>query len=221
MRTDPKPNRYGFTLIELLVVISIIALLIGILLPALSVARETARQAQCLANVRSIGQVFEMYAIDFRDRLPIAGVVVDWGQIDPNTQMPSWMEQAKEYVTDRDGLFSGDPSFPFDTPYHYFMSTRAAWIKNGSFSSVERRSIRFASAHILGGDFNRRGAEAVVDADKDDYTQQMVDFEASATFWRPHHPGGMNLAFADGHAEGVRAFDVSRMTYRYEEMSNF
>ena len=56
--------RRAFTLIELLVVISIIALLIAILLPALGAARESARQAQCLANVRSLAQAYVAWQVD-------------------------------------------------------------------------------------------------------------------------------------------------------------
>lgn len=60
--------RRGFTLIELLVVVAIIALLISILMPSLSGAREQGKRAQCLANMRSIGQASHTYAAeDARD----------------------------------------------------------------------------------------------------------------------------------------------------------
>jgi len=66
-------KRQAFTLIELLVVISIIALLIGILLPALSASRQSARMSICGNNLRQIGVGMTMYLGDFPDQLPQDG----------------------------------------------------------------------------------------------------------------------------------------------------
>lgn len=68
-----KQLRYrhsGFTLIELLVVIFVIAILIGILLPALGHARETARVTVCLSNLRSQGQAISSYTLENKDSTP-------------------------------------------------------------------------------------------------------------------------------------------------------
>lgn len=59
----------GFTLIELLVVIAVIALLIGILLPALGDARETARRVLCMNNESQMGKSIGTYGADYADRL--------------------------------------------------------------------------------------------------------------------------------------------------------
>lgn len=72
MKTPAQPRtRTAFTLIELLVVISIIALLIAILLPALGAARVSARDSQSLSNVRQIGSIaMENYLVDRKDLYP-------------------------------------------------------------------------------------------------------------------------------------------------------
>jgi prepilin-type N-terminal cleavage/methylation domain-containing protein/prepilin-type processing-associated H-X9-DG protein len=63
--------RRGFTLVELLVVIGIIGVLIGIIVPALTKAREASLRVKCLSNLRQLGTAYQIYANMYKDYIPI------------------------------------------------------------------------------------------------------------------------------------------------------
>jgi prepilin-type processing-associated H-X9-DG protein/prepilin-type N-terminal cleavage/methylation domain-containing protein len=86
--TEHRPTRVSgapaFTLVELLVVIGIIALLVGILLPTLGRARESASAVKCMANMRQIGQAIVIYVGESKGVLPI-GLAIDGQPMDLGT----------------------------------------------------------------------------------------------------------------------------------------
>lgn len=86
----------GFTLIELLVVISIIAILIGLLLPAMQSAREAGRVAHCLSNSRQMAVCTQQYANDNWDSIP--------GYLNPHNNPDvkeySWYDEYARYMSD-------------------------------------------------------------------------------------------------------------------------
>ncbi len=215
-----KRLRGGFTLLELLVVILIIGLLVGILLPVLAVARGEAYASVCASNCRQLAIALESYANDFRGLYPYAGGHIDWDALDPADQTRPWMRQVFDYAPVKD-FYSGCPTYPEESPYHYFLGTRAAYIHNGNArGSVERKLIRFASAQVLGGD-NQLSTLGVDDADKDDYNFQAVFGYSDPATWEGQHRGTVNLIFADTHVARYEDFVAQDMTFRYGTMSGY
>ncbi len=75
-----KKRSKQFTLIELLVVIAIIAILAAMLLPALNAARERARTASCVSNLKQFNTIIALYAADYDDNLPPVRELIASGQ---------------------------------------------------------------------------------------------------------------------------------------------
>jgi prepilin-type N-terminal cleavage/methylation domain-containing protein/prepilin-type processing-associated H-X9-DG protein len=120
--TSLRSARPGFTLVELLVVIGIIALLIGILLPALNSARRAAQTLQCLANMRSMAVAQINYAAENNSYLVRAGL--GHGTVQSDAEL-SWFTQLQRYYkaplllkcpTDDSPHFAGGTPVPLTQP---------------------------------------------------------------------------------------------------------
>jgi prepilin-type N-terminal cleavage/methylation domain-containing protein len=99
-------NSCAFTLIEMLVVMAIISILAAILLPVLAKAKDRAKTANCLSNLRQWGFAEHIYAADAQDGIPSDGLDRDNGDTYPGDNMQfnkaNWMNCLPELVSEQD-----------------------------------------------------------------------------------------------------------------------
>lgn len=211
--------RKGFTLIELLVVISIIALLIGLLLPALAAARNTARDAQCLSNQRQLGITINAYAVEYQGFLPNGFDVTGT----PVTNSSQWLPRLWFYSGQKN--FSWGP--PLGPPPHddtMFACPRVTEVADAdrvrsaayvvATPSTPYRS--YAWNHRLVDNFAQPTAEEFVRLDeviKASQAALMADTYGistmhASTIARKHSSPASNVLFVDGHGEATQLTDT-------------
>ncbi|MEW6534746.1 MAG: type II secretion system protein [Candidatus Auribacterota bacterium] len=172
-------NKKGFTLIELLVVIAIIAILAGMLLPALNRARESARRIKCLNNVRQISVASHLYAADHREVFPSGNTVENWAvelfpeyTEDQNMFLcPSMNTQSSATVTDTScdyafvaNLMESDPADSFmlcDEPVSVDATNgRVTYSETTSNHRSDGGNFGFVDGHVSWIATNAAGAAA-------------------------------------------------------------
>jgi prepilin-type processing-associated H-X9-DG protein/prepilin-type N-terminal cleavage/methylation domain-containing protein len=211
----------GFTLIELLVVIGIITLLIGLILPGLSRARDQAKTTQCLSNLRQLGMAAYTYAIDNRGLLPpamgSANVYWDFEYTDPAKVVPgivwggrsnSRVQQCPSY--EGRALGSNDPytGYNYNTSYIGCGTGEVTPLGNPHASPAKLGMCRPACAIAMFGDAMSAGGTnkfmraPVLMAGTDIGDGVSVSTRLAGTQGY-RHLGRTNVCYLDGHAETV------------------
>ena len=221
-------NKKRFTLIELLVVVAIIAILAGMLLPALGKVKQTAQGAFCANNLKQVAMAFQLYMNDFNDYLIVAInsennwiTAINAGNINPyNTKSAykgiTYLSSAKA----EEALCPSRAPFKYtDHRYGYCHRTfthipanlrknvPSAYLASNTDSFYNTRVLKSPSSFFLAGDgWSSVGSTQRTEMTKfssatPDYTNEKT---SNLPFLTAHGSSG-NFNFLDGHVQGVRS----------------
>ncbi|HOJ39375.1 MAG TPA: DUF1559 domain-containing protein [bacterium] len=218
MKTLPEKGKKGFTLIELLVVVAIVAILAGLLLPALARAREKARQASCAANLKQWALAFAMYAQDYNEFFPPrrsgpepnAGSALYWfdylapyvvrqtldGKLRDRTSRINNLTRCPT-KTPKSVPLSGLPGRVEQSDYAINADICPGFTETGAFRFPEDRFVRLSQIHQPARSFllMDAGVAALLCIAYTRGTHPYMDYR---------HSNGANVLFVDGHVQWMK-----------------
>lgn len=213
----------GFTLIELLVVIAIIAILAGMLLPALALAKEAGKKISCLSGLRQLGVAARMYVDENEDRFPLRtlGKAGGWP-----TSLQDGYQDFRLLVCASDGPDPRtDKSSPFPAdaaPRSYMINAwndyySLAYNIDPSDPSAFNKIAKVAATNGMPDSFVQQPSDTIIFGEKDTATSHYYqDFleppigndltliEQSRHMSKNGRGGGSNFAFVDGSARYLK-----------------
>ena len=216
----------GFTLIELLVVIEIIAILIGILLPTLARARESAHRSACLSNLRQLGQAFNMYANAFHDHIPL-GHISDEYQWDYTL---NFADSTKAFVTHigvlKDARLLESPKTYFcpseSDPQWQFATLENPW-PFVTVPSPAAHHTRISYGTRPGASWGQDGTwpDPMPRLSKMKNLAIIADLLIGPTYVANRHKYGVNAGYGDGSAHWVNLSDLHNADWDKIEYDDF
>jgi prepilin-type N-terminal cleavage/methylation domain-containing protein/prepilin-type processing-associated H-X9-DG protein len=229
VKGETKRSPRGFTLIELLVVIAIISILAAILFPVFARARENARRASCMSNLKQIGLGVVMYTQDYDEKYPLytftdASATPPGGFINSycaTNHLWHWQNNIYPYTKSMQiyvcpsGQISSDNKIMYD---NYGVNYNVVTGSGGGIGIVNSPATTYLAMDA--GQDNISHYSATAPTKNDNYIPGVGPYTGVTvpeyTAWRQsdyqngRHFDGVNIAFADGHVKWVKSAEVYR-----------